>query len=70
MTTTTTPKTVNINGEQMLDAKLQCTTCGYVSECYVTLDTKIGDVLDTGECDRCAYDQPEAGRKARVIVFN
>lgn len=51
---------------KMKIAVLQCTTCGHQSECYVTNAT-VGDVFSTGECDQCAYDQPNAGRKAKVV---
>jgi len=48
------------------DATLRCSRCGVLSYCYVQADTKVGDVLNTGECDRCSFDS-DTGRTAVVI---
>ena len=53
-----------------LDATLRCTRCRYESRCLVPPDsTRVGDVLDTGECDECAFDHPAAGRTAVVVAL-
>lgn len=35
------------------DATLRCTRCGTETLCWVRADAKVGDLLDTGECDGC-----------------